>query len=347
MAEAPLQALAASVSAACASFQASLFNEPHGAEPGAPGLLGGASSQPSASFASVTALTQLLREHQELIARLSVDPGPASAGRGEPEHAELATVAAKRERVLTQGLTALGAVAVSMRAVLDDVEELAPEDNGYQPSVKELLALGHRLRYTTFATTGLYAGEPSPQQLHFDHATLWERALAERHQAMASSAHGGPPGLGGDAAAAAGAGAAVVVVDPRAEAACATLLKNLVDAGWTPDAGFPEPVLAFLSEMPGAVEVLRRLVEERFFGGGAGAGGAGAGGGVEGAEGAGAAGAGAGGVGAGGQQQAQAQQQQQAEAKPANPASRLVNKLLLDEDSDEDDEDDSDESDDD
>lgn len=92
-------------------------------------------------------------------------------------------------------------------------------------------------------------------QLHLDHSALWERALAERHSAMAAAAGAGV-----------GAASPQVPVDPRAEAACRTLLENLVQAGWTPDSGFPEPVLQFLGDMPGALDVLRRLVEERFFG---------------------------------------------------------------------------------
>ncbi|GFR48687.1 hypothetical protein Agub_g10642 [Astrephomene gubernaculifera] len=300
MCDKPLHVLAANVTAACAKFQAALAD-------GAPQSV----MPSSAPHPSVAALEILLREQQQLVARLK--SGEQSNVQAE-DKAEVAMLAAKRERVLEQGLHALGAVAVSMRAVLDDVEELVPVDNGYLPSVQELLSYGHRLRYTTFATTGLYSGEPAPQQLHFDHAALWERALAERHQQMAAAA-------AATAGAANGAPTAspAVEVDPRAEAACRTLLNKLVEAGWTPQAGFPEPVLAFLSDMPGALDVLRRLVEERFFGGVAGAGTGAA------AEASGAAAAAA----------PPPPRPAAATAAPANAASRLVRELMLDEDTDE------------
>ncbi len=170
------------------------------------------------------------------------------------------------------------------------------------PFPQELLSYGHRLRYTTFATTGLYSGEPAPQQLHLDHAGLWERALAERHQAMAAS-RGGPAGA--------------AAVDPRAEEACRMLLDNLCNTGWLPQHGFPEPVLAFLGDMPGALDVLNRLVSERF----------------------------------GGEQQQQQQQQQQEQQQekqtaavqqqqqPQTATARLVRDLMLDDDSEEEEDD--------
>ena len=169
-------------------------------------------------------------------------------------------------------------------------------------TLQELLAYGHRLRYTTFATTGLFAGEPAPQQLHLDHAALWERALAERHAAMATAAaptaaggrgNGGGRGAEGCGGGAWGRGRQGVVLggmgpgpgmlwlyafaftcpgghaactrteskhvlhmcintlvhallaygrnalsepaDPATEAACASLLENLVAAGWSPE----------------------------------------------------------------------------------------------------------------
>ncbi|GLC39057.1 hypothetical protein PLESTB_001288800 [Pleodorina starrii] len=296
MSEKPLHVLVANVTAACSRFQAVLADEPHSVS---------APQPPASQHPSVVALTQLLREHEELLLRLSSNDQPGG-GRGD-DQAEAANVAAKRERVLTQGLNALGFIAVTMRAVLDDVGELAPADNGYLPNVQEILSYGHRLRYTTFATMGLYSGEPAPQQLHLDHAALWERALAERHQQMAANA----AAAGGAAAAAAAAEAAAEVpVDPRAEAACRALLDNLVAAGWTPEAGFPEPVLAFLSDMPGALDVLRRLGEERFSGKSGGQG-----------------------------EQAAAPPPPPARKAPAaapaaDPSSRLVRELMLDEDSD-------------
>ncbi|KAG2446853.1 hypothetical protein HYH02_008010 [Chlamydomonas schloesseri] len=316
-----------------------------------------------ASHPSVDALTALLLEQQELLARLAacgVDPsgaglaaaapqgtaaGPAAAppptdgtagakatgagtAAGGPQAgapsavdeatAELVAAAGKRERVLGAGLQALGALASSLRGVLDDVAELAPEDNGYTPSVKELLEYGHRLRYTTFATTGLFAGEPAPQQLHLDHAALWERALAERHAAMAAAA----------------APASAEPADPATEAACVSLLENLVAAGWSPEQGFPEPVVAFLSDMPGAMDVLRRLVEVHFAPAGAAA---------AGAADAAAAGAAAGVAAAPAPAAAAltaapppAAASAAAAAAAANPASRLVHQLMLDEDSDDD-----------
>ncbi|GIL90207.1 hypothetical protein Vretimale_16376 [Volvox reticuliferus] len=291
MSNKPLHILSSNVTAACASFQAVLSDE-----------LNAASAQqlPAVPHPSVVALSVLIREHEELLLRLNSND---QLGARMEDQAEAANVAMKRKRVLTQALDALGSIAISMRAVLDDVEELVPPDNGYLPSVKELLAFGHRLRYTTFATMGLYSGEPAPQQLHFDHAALWERALAERHQSMAA------------AATTAAEPAAAAPVDPRAEAACRTLLDNLVAAGWTPDAGFPEPVLSFLSDMPGALDVLRRLVEERFFGGEK--------------------------VGEGAAPAAAPPPPQAARAAAAppataaNPSSRLVRELMLDEDTDE------------
>ncbi|EFJ42157.1 hypothetical protein VOLCADRAFT_97870 [Volvox carteri f. nagariensis] len=301
MSERSLLALATNVTSACSKFQAVLADEPQAAS----------APQPSGcQHPSVLALTQLLREHEELLSRLSSSNHNHSNEQHvvrTDEHRDIATVVAKRERVMAQGLNALGSIAVSMRAVLDDVGELVPPDNQYLPSVQELLVYGHRLRYTTFASMGLYSGEPAPQQLHFDHAALWERALAERHQGMAG-------------AAAAEAGAATAPVEPRAEAACRTLLENLVAAGWTPDAGFPEPVLEFLSDMPGAMDVLRTLVEQRFFGGGGGAA--------------------ASGAAAAPLPQLPAHAERAgvvaaAAPPPANPSSRLVRELMLDEDSDE------------
>ncbi|GLI71505.1 hypothetical protein VaNZ11_016726 [Volvox africanus] len=243
MSDKPLHILLANVTSACSRFQSVLSDGLHAAP---------MQQLPASQHPSVAALSNLICEHEELLARLNTNDQLVVK---TDDQAEAANVAMKREQVLTQALSALGSISISMRAVLDDVEELVPPDNGYLPSVQELLAFGHRLRYTTFATMGLYSGEPAPQQLHFDHAALWERALAERHQSMAATAASAPEPV------------PAAPVDPRAEAACRTLLDNLVAAGWTPDAGFPEPVLSFLSDMPGALDVLRRLVEERFFGG--------------------------------------------------------------------------------
>ncbi|GIL59527.1 hypothetical protein Vafri_14284 [Volvox africanus] len=293
MSDKPLHILSANVTSACSRFQSVLSDELHAAP---------AQQLPATQHPSVLALSNLISEHEELLVMLNAND--QLVARTE-DQAEAANVAMKRERVLTQALSALGSISISMRAVLDDVEELVPPDNGYLPSVQELLAFGHRLRYTTFATMGLYSGEPAPQQLHFDHAALWERALTERHQSMAATAATAPEP------------AAAAPVDPRAEAACRTLLDNLVAAGWTPDAGFPEPVLSFLSDMPGALDVLRRLVEERFFGGEK----------VD--------------AGAAAQQQPPQPQPQPARvaaaapATAANPSSRLVRELMLDEDTDE------------
>lgn len=276
------------VKAKCNGFQTSLQS--------------GNAAETGSQHPSLQNLRELLDAHAELLARLTSEPPATSSD----DVRELLAVSQARERCLGEGLAALGSVALSMRAVLDDVEELMPADSGYLPNVQELLSYGHRLRYTTFATTGLYSGEPAPQQLHFDHAGLWERALAERHQAMAA-ARGGPAGA--------------AAVDPRAEEACRMLLDNLCNTGWLPQHGFPEPVLAFLGDMPGALDVLNRLVSERF----------------------------------GGEQQqpqqaqAQAQKQepqeqqaaavQQQQQQPQTATARLVRDLMLDEESEEDDDD--------
>ncbi|KXZ50078.1 hypothetical protein GPECTOR_18g56 [Gonium pectorale] len=241
MGDRPLHVLASGVSAACAKLQASLADDVQPASTHATTTCG--------QHPSVAALADLIREHQELLARLNSSEAPARTD----ERAEVAAVAAKRERVLAQGLNALGAMAVSMRAVIDDVAELAPADNGYLPTVQELVAFGHRLRYTTFATTGLYSGEPAPQQLHFECASLWEHKQRAEAAAAAAAAAGGP--------------SAPPPVDPRAEAACRTLLDNLIPTGWVPSHGLPEPVVVVLSDMPGAIDFLNWLVEERFGGG--------------------------------------------------------------------------------
>lgn len=175
------------VAAACRRFQAVVCTTPaHTAsEPSTP------APPAPASHPSVDALTALLLEQQELLARLSAcgldasgaglpraataphqgaatrpgaaPPPPADGAAGartpgaaaaaatpraalpavDEGTAELAAAAAKRERVLGAGLQALGALASSLRGVLDDVSELAPEDNGYTPSVQVGCVGGH------------------------------------------------------------------------------------------------------------------------------------------------------------------------------------------------------------
>jgi hypothetical protein len=124
MSEKPLYVLATNITAACSRFQAMLSDD---------SPADAAVTSMSAQHPSVVALTQLLREHEELLGRLSNNEQGCQGGE---EHVEIANVARKRERVLMQGLDALETVAVSMRAVLDDVEELVPADNGYLPNVQ-------------------------------------------------------------------------------------------------------------------------------------------------------------------------------------------------------------------
>lgn len=127
MSNQPLQVLAANVAAACSRFQ-KLISDGHQAS--------SSSNLSTTQHQSVFALTELLREHEELISRLnSCNLNDHTGGRTD-DQAEFTIVAAKRERVLTQGLDALGSIAISMRAVLDDVRELAPADNGYLPTVQ-------------------------------------------------------------------------------------------------------------------------------------------------------------------------------------------------------------------
>ncbi len=81
---------------------------------------------------SLQSLRDLLEQHADLLAKLTCESPTTTAD----DVKELLAVSQARERCLSEGLTALGSVALSLRAVLDDVEELMPADSGYLPNVQ-------------------------------------------------------------------------------------------------------------------------------------------------------------------------------------------------------------------
>lgn len=120
------------VKAKCNGFQTSLQS--------------GNAAETGSQHPSLQNLRELLDAHAELLARLTSEPPATSSD----DVRELLAVSQARERCLGEGLAALGSVALSMRAVLDDVEELMPADSGYLPNVQvQQTAACHGRRHHT------------------------------------------------------------------------------------------------------------------------------------------------------------------------------------------------------
>ena len=241
--------------------------------------------------------------------------GPSVVGEDRSEELEeQQALAALRERVLRQALQPLHTVATSMRAVLDDVSEGLPQNNGYVPTLGEIVVLGHSLRYTTFASMGLFSGEPAPQKPHFDASTLWEHHGSEQAR-LAQQAEAAP------------------AIDPAAEAAVGMFLEGLLQTGWAPDQGIPDYMLEGLSMIaPGALSILQHMVEARF--------------GLQLSAAAPPSASTTAPPAMSGEQRAPTSQQQR-QQQPQSQAAKLASKLFLDDDDDEYSDDDDDESDDD
>lgn len=250
---ATLQRLSQELSACCKALQLQL-QEPTLSPARAPPQVHGAVALPT--------LQDALRLHGEVLGVLSIMQQQAAVMAPDPQHEidlrtteqdggseeleEQQALAARRERVFGQALQALHTVATSMRSVLDDVSEGMPQNNGYVPTLGEIVMLGHHVRYTTFASMGLYSGEPAPQKPHFDASTLWEHHGSEQVR-LARQAE------------------AVPATDPAAAAAVQMFLEGLLQAGWAPDQGIPDYMLEGLSMIaPGALSILQHMVEARF-----------------------------------------------------------------------------------
>jgi hypothetical protein len=151
-----------------------------------------ASTSSNDALARLSEVLQLQRSIQTLLS----DAGKPGGEQPDLDLAACMERSNQRREKLHALLLEVGTQAQSLSATLDRSEELLkacrsslrPGDQAAlpmpQPAPEDVLLLGHRLRYTTFAHAGLVSQPPAPQQAQMLNSTLFKYSQAHAADAL-------------------------------------------------------------------------------------------------------------------------------------------------------------------